>query len=608
MVIGDIPSAIECRKGFCMTGPAVDILKETMKKVGLPIGTQFVHYTTAVKCAVPKRKGKSIPTDVMYNCMGNIRDEIRAVKPKLVLILGKTALQTFMGDPKIKVTALEGRLLEMSEFPDTMILPIKHPALIIHSPGEYKNFLPSLELAYNLFVNKKMHDVGTVTWQVIRTEEDLFCLFNTINAQHGAGTWERAAADIETTDLDYRVAEFCVMGISFDGQHTYVFPREMRNKVVDLWRRLEGRTKVTWHHGKYDSKVMWRRGLGNIPHDGDTIYMHYVLNEQPPHDLGHLTKIYLQAPDYKFKMNQNFKAVTLDTYDSFFESLCERVAVDCAYTYQLETKLREELDKEPTLRSLYEDLLIPAAPFLSRVERNGMLVNPTYLEAMGKDYEQRLRDIMKEVQELADPFWSPEIYKAEMQAKTAPEKFNPGSPRQMSWMVFRRLKLKPRIKKGLSTNADVLESIEPQHPLVEKVLEHRRVQKEYSTYVIGLLKRRDIDGRVRSNFNAHITATGRLSSTEPNVQNIPSAFGVGNVRRAFRARKGYILMEVDYSGAELRWLACLSGCPVLTKIFVDGINLHDYTAEALYGKDFTKQDRMRAKEANFGELCYVMPN
>jgi DNA polymerase-1 len=126
------------------------------------------------------------------------------------------------------------------------------------------------------------------------------------------------------------------------------------------------------------------------------------------------------------------------------------------------------------------------------------------------------------------------------------------------------------------------------------------VQKEHSTYVLGLLDLRDEDGRVRSNFTLHITATGRLSSKEPNVQNQPSANGVGNIRKAFIAPEGYVLGEIDYSGAELRWLAFLSQDETLLKIFQEGRNLHKETATAMFGEHFTKQQKMIAKALNFG--------
>jgi len=345
---------------------------------------------------------------------------------------------------------------------------------------------------------------------------------------------------------------------------------------------------------------MWRRKIGVVPLNDDVMYMHYVLDETSPHDLEYLSKVFLQAEAYKYKMNQNFKAITLENYPQWFEALCERVAVDCDYTFQLEEVLLAELDNAPKLRNLYDKLIIPAGSFLARVEQNGILIDPELLESYGEDYVQRLEDIMSTIHTIAAPHWDPELYKEETGAKTAPVMFNPGSPQQMSWMVFKRLKLRPRRRKGTSTNADVLESIEGGHPLVDKVLEYRSIKKEYTTYVLGLLKWRDEDGRVRTNFSQQVTATGRLSSKEPNVQNLPSANGVGNIRKAIIPAKKFILMDSDYSGAELRWLACLSKCPVLTDIFAQNKNLHNETAKAIYGKDYTPAQKLRAKAVNFG--------
>jgi DNA polymerase-1 len=388
------------------------------------------------------------------------------------------------------------------------------------------------------------------------------------------------------------------MGIGFEKNKVFVIPREMRHRVKDFFA-LDN-LRWTWQHGKYDTKVIWRRKLGTVPLHNDVMYAHYTLDETSAHDLEHLSKTFLQAEAYKYKMNQNFKAITLENYPQWFDALCERVAVDCDYTFQLEDVLLAELEKEPSLLKLYQKIIMPAAPFLSRVEQNGILLDPELLEGYDKDYVVRLEIIMHEIEQIAAPYWDPEIYKEEMGAKSAPAVFNPGSPKQMSWMVFKKLKLKPRIRKGASTNADVLDSIEGGHPLVDKVLEYRSVKKEYTTYVLGLLKWRDIDGRVRTNFNLQVTATGRLSSKEPNVQNLPNAFGVGNIRRAIIPPKQFLIMDSDYSGAELRWLACLSKCPVLLDTFRNKINIHNRTAKKLYGANYTSQHKMRAKAVNFG--------
>ena len=345
---------------------------------------------------------------------------------------------------------------------------------------------------------------------------------------------------------------------------------------------------------------MWRRQLGTVSIDEDTQYMHYVLDETSAHDLGYLTKVFLNAKPYKYKMNQNWKNVELDTYPQYFDALCERVSVDVDYTLQLYYVLNEKLKAEPKLDRLYHSILIPAANFLTRVEQNGMLVNARYLNQLDEKYQKLLAEILDNIAILAEPIWDKEEYMLATGAKSAPAIFNPGSPKQMSWLVYDRLKLKPRIRKGKSTDKDVLESIENPPAIIKEVLHYRTVQKEHSTYVLGLLNAQDEDGRVRSNFTLHVTATGRLSSKEPNVQNQPSANGVGNIRKAFIAPEGYVLGEIDYSGAELRWLAFLSKDETLLKIFQEGRNLHKETATAMFGPHFTKQEKMIAKALNFG--------
>lgn len=593
MVIGDIPTPIEVRKGEYLKGPAAGILRDTLKKVGLPVDESKVYYTTAIKCVYPKRKGKTTPNEVVRNCAPNIKEEILAVNPKMVLILGKTAVQTVYGDPGIKITSVTGRVTPIPGIPEEIIcVPLIHPALIQRSPSEYKPFLASMELVATLFKGGSSYDTGEVAYQVLDTEAKCDAAIRLLQ------TKKRVSADMETTGLDYRIVEFLVLGIGFEKNKVFVIPREMRHRVADFFNIPN--LKWTWQHGKYDTKVMWRRKIAIVPIDNDVMYMHYILDETSAHDLEHLSKVFLQAEAYKYKMNQNFKAIELHNYLDYFDSLCERVAVDCDYTYQLETVLLEKLEAEPALHKVYHNLMVPAASFLSRVEQNGLLLDPELLEGYGERYIKQLEEMMEDIQNTAASYWEPENYMHDMGAKTAPPAFNPGSPKQMSWMVFKKLGLKPRRKKGTSTDAAVLNSIEPQHPLVEKVLAYRKVKKEYSTYVVGLLKWRDVDGRVRTNFSLHITATGRLSSKEPNVQNIPNAFGVGNIRRAIIPPQNQIIMDSDYSGAELRWLACLSGDRVLHDIFSSGKNLHNETAKSIWGKDYTPQHKMRAKAVNFG--------
>ena len=613
MIIGESPIASECVRGQLMTGAGAQVLKDTLQKVGMPYKEDEVYYTTAVKCAVPKKKGQKFPTDAPVNCREFLLAEIKMVKPKMILVCGATAIQTLMANNKLKVTELYGRVMEETLYDNTMydlfgevyeewpqIIPIMNPGVLIHKPGDYKPFYSYMQLAATIFKGGEAADTGVTTWDVCDTPEKCKELWQLMMSKVADGTLTHVSFDIETTGLDYRTVEFLVLGICFEKNHAYVIPREMRKYVHNFLSGVPW--KCIWQHGKYDKKVMWRRGLADINIDEDTMYMHYVLDETSAHDLGHLTKIFLNAKEYKYKMNQEWKNVDLDTYPQYFDALCERVAVDVDYTLQLFNVLTEELDKPENapLKHVYKDMLIPAANFLSRVEQNGCLINDKYLDTLAVKYEELLQQINDTIDELAAPFWDPNLYIQQTGAKSASPKFKAGSPQQMAWMVFDRLKLKPRVKKGRSTGKDILESIDDAPLLIKKVLEYRRVQKEYSTYVLGLLDLRDDDGRVRTNFTLHVTATGRLSSKEPNVQNQPSANGVGNIRKSFIAPPGYILGEIDYSGAELRWLAFLSKDETLLEIFREGRNLHKETATKMFGPHFTKQEKMIAKALNFG--------
>lgn len=599
MVIGESVTAVEARKGEVMTGPGGKILRETMSRVGLPTADKSVYWTTALKCAVPKKKNNTIKKEAILNCRTRVVEEVKRTAPRLILVCGRVALQTLTGDMSIKVTEEYGRIREYPFLPEgTQVMPVMNPGVILRSPNDYKPFLAMMQLAATIYNGGGVRDTGVTEWEVLDTEEKVKEAWKLLDRRHHAGKLPVVSYDIETTSLDYREAEFLVMGIGYDKNKAFILPREMRHLAHAFLHGIPW--KCVWQHGKYDKKVMWRRKLGDVRIDHDTMYMHYVLDETSQHDLGYLSKVFLQAEEYKYKMNQNWKAVTLESYDSFFEALCERAAVDVDYTLQLTTVLMEELAKEPSLLGVYKDLIIPASNFLTRVEQNGLLIDSKYLEEMDVEYDGLVASIKQKIERLTKDFWDPELYKRQSGAKTAPIIFNPGSPKQMSWLVYDRLKLKPRIRKGKSTDKSVLTSIEPMPEIVKTVLEYRAVQKEQSTYVKGLLNARDTDGRVRTSFNLHIAATGRLTSKEPNVQNQSSAHGVGNIRQAFIAPPGYVIAEIDYSGAELRWLAFLSKCPVLMEVFQQNKNLHDETAVALFGEHYTKVDKMRAKAVNFG--------
>src|SRR5690606_17657280 len=276
MVIGETLIPMEIKKGQRMTGPAAEILKQTMLKVGLPIGSDVVHYTVATACAVPKKKGKQIPKEILLHCRKRLLWEIEQVKPRIILTLGKIPFMALTANFNIKITEEYARPRKYDYCGDATIIPIMHPATIIRAPGDYKPFLSSMYLVASLFKGGDAYDIGETKWMVLRTEEECD---KAIKFLHN---FERVNADMETTSLDYREAEFLVMGICFAKNKVLIIPREMRHRVKDFFA-IPG-LRWTWHHGKYDKKVMWRRGIPHLLLHNTTIYMQYVLDANSAHD------------------------------------------------------------------------------------------------------------------------------------------------------------------------------------------------------------------------------------------------------------------------------------------------------------------------------------
>ena len=237
---------------------------------------------------------------------------------------------------------------------------------------------------------------------------------------------------------------------------------------------------------------------------------------------------------------------------------------------------------------VYEEMELPLAYVLRRMEEEGVLVDEGVLRALGNQYRLRIDALVQEIYGLAG------------------EKFNLNSPKQLSEFLFDRMGL-PAPKKtrnGYSTDAAVLESLAEEHPVCAKILEYRKYQKLDSTYIQALLRLRDANGRVHTRFDQTATATGRLSSLEPNLQNIPVRTEMGReIRAAFVARPGWMLVDADYSQIELRVLAHMSGDPTMIEAFCRGQDIHARTAAEVAGvpmEAVTPQMRSAAKAVNFG--------
>ena len=262
---------------------------------------------------------------------------------------------------------------------------------------------------------------------------------------------------------------------------------------------------------------------------------------------------------------------------------------DAALTLRLSEVLREKLEKQGSLR-LYEEIELPLSSCLARCEQVGVAVDAAGLKVFGIVLDENIRKIEESIYDLAG------------------ERFNIQSPKQLGAILYDKLGLcaygMKKTKNGFSTNAETLEKLRYAHPIVEQILDYRQLAKLRSTYVEGLLKVIGEDGRVHTSFTQTVTATGRLSSVEPNLQNIPVRTELGReLRRFFKAPEGRMLVDADYSQIELRLLAHISGDPTMIAAFRNNTDIHAATASEVFGVPtsmVTPDMRKKAKAVNFG--------
>ena len=356
------------------------------------------------------------------------------------------------------------------------------------------------------------------------------------------------------------------------------------------------RIKKIGHNIKYDMLVMsqydvWADGVAV-----DTMIASYILRADGRHNLDALAKEHLQYKTVSFseltgtgKEQKPIRQVPLQALSDYS---CE----DADITLRLWEALRPKLAKQEMMK-LCEELEFPLVAVLARMERAGIGIDVDYLKKMSKDLEQVLESLVKEIHSLAGV------------------DFNINSTQQLGEILFTKLKL-PTFKKtktGFSTDVGVLESLRHQHPIIERLLEYRQLSKLKSTYVDALpalINHRT--GRVHTSFNQTVASTGRLSSSDPNLQNIPIRTELGrSIRKAFiPAAKNDLILSADYSQIELRVMAHISADEGLTEAFRNDEDIHTTTAAKVFGvapADITKDMRRKAKEVNFGIMYGIGP-
>lgn len=404
--------------------------------------------------------------------------------------------------------------------------------------------------------------------------------------------------DTETTGLDVTSDE--LIGIAFASEKGKAFyvplpqKREEAQEILQEFEEVFSHPKIlkTGQNLKFDNSILkWYHTEVKGPYF-DTMLAHYLIEPEQRHSMDYLAETYLKYKPVSYesltgKKGKNQK--TLKQVDP--QKLKDYAAEDADITLQLK-KVFEPLLKQNNVMNLYQDIELPLVEVLADMEAAGVKLNTNAIEEISGKLAEDIAQIQQKIYDQAG------------------EEFNIGSPKQLGVVLYEKIKVtdKPKLTKTkqYSTSEDVLRKMADKHPVIRDILEYRQLTKLKSTYVDalpGLINPKT--GRIHTSYNQTVTATGRLSSTNPNLQNIPIRTERGReIRKAFVPRdENHVLLAADYSQIELRIMASLSGDENLIEAFNNGLDIHAATASRIYGVELekvTRDMRRKAKTANFG--------
>ena len=527
-----------------------------------------------------------------------IETHVDEIKISKFLATIKTDVPIELNMEKLKVTAPDdaklGKLLEDLEF-KSLTSKILKKSEIKQKPANSQ-----LDLFAD-FTNGETSDSDFSSFETLKTvpheyklvdnEEDMKKICQIFLSE------KIVVLDTETTSTSPIDAELVGLSFAVKEHEAYYIPippqRDKAQHIVDIFRQVY-EDKVIMKVGqnlKYDLEVLRNYGITLEGPMWDTMIAHYLIQPELRHNMDYMAETYLHyktihideliGPRGKGQRSMR----ELDPKD-VYEYACE----DADITLQLKNKLEPELKKHEC-EELFYHIEMPLMPVLAEMEMNGVCLDTQSLAETSKQFTARMNEIEQRIYELAG------------------QQFNIASPKQVGEILFDKLKIVEKAKKTKTgqyvTSEEVLQQLKNKHEIVADILEHRGLKKLIGTYIDALPKLiNPRTGHIHTSFNQTITATGRLSSSDPNLQNIPIRGEDGKeIRKAFIPEPGCLFFSADYSQIELRVMAHLSQDPQMIEVFREGKDLHAATAANIYKKpieEVTRDERTKSKRANFG--------
>lgn len=598
LIIGEAPGADEAQAGVPFVGKVGQILADALQKFNFDMNDILV--TNVCMCRPPKqRQPNKNESDA---CLGYVQQLIASMPNlKLILLLGATPLQALL--KKKKITEKRGVIVkhEGKEY-----LPMLHPANLLYNPNNRQYFEKDFSFAKEYLSD----NIKTGEYICADTLPKIQEVLNLLEKH------EIVAFDIETSSEGGKAksnfntdqiigVSFCVEPykayyIPFISEEQDVLPKELKDYTINALKEILPRKKLVMHNGKFDTKFIWKGwGLNlsepiidetgiHFPFYCDTILAHHLIWQEPPHDLKYLSRQFPDLAFYETELDEYKVANKIKNYAKIPKDIIYKyAAADADATLRLHNIYMPELERIG-LKKLLLGLSMPLCNILVHTEFTGIRMDRKQMEDLSIKLQNELTQLENDIYEIAG------------------EKFLIRSKPQLVKILFDKLKLPVPMNKTetglISTSKDDLIKID--HPIAKKIVEYGNIQKLLSTYIKGNLERLTPEERIHAWFNQHTVATGRLSSADPNLQNIPAK---PEFRGLFVSKPGHSFIMSDFSQIELRVLAKFSQDRGLLDAFVSRRDIHSEVARKIFNvpldKPLDEKLRKIAKSINFG-ICY----
>ena len=607
VLVLDYPSHLEAKKGSLLQGDTGRLVRSTLK--ALDIDIRDVHVITALNCKPNTSKPKELRT-AMECCRARLLRELRSLHAEKVLCLGTIGYTALTSTNKIpRMDKVHGRWVPVYGM---QLMGTYSPTRVILEPEFFRDWIKAFT---KFFTTSGREPWPDITFTVPSNAAELYNAMFSI----GAFSEHQLSCDIETTGFSPFEDEILALGFGsvysngVDGEVVIVSQELLADK--DAWWLIANQLDyghTSFHNGKFDLKFIiqafrkhrMKYRFGTID---DTMLLNYCLDERPmgkygAHSLKNMSRIRYDAPDYDIDVGKwlaEYKQATPERQKVMMHELHYYLALDCYYTARLTDDLRRDVEAESDkLLDFYEWLLMPASMALTEIELYGCKLDRKYLEDMR---DKLLHDLEVSTQKIREYAEEPT--------------FNPASSKQVHKLFYEQIGFpivstgrKGKLQEG-PTSQPVMRILRGRYPehryLFDELIKWRQLQKTLGTYVNGLLSRMEFDDRVRCSFLLHGTGTGRLSSANPNLQNIQTHTGI-DVRAAFIPEDDdWVWMEADYSQLELRVAAHLTGDENFIQVYLDDGDLHQDAVSAIFQKsadDVTSNERRMAKNTVFGAM------